>query len=44
MKDDMLKRGYPKKRRCEPRTAVAIDVEVADDIELHNSFEILTRL
>ena len=44
MKDDILKRGYPKKCRSEPRTTVAIDVQVADNIELHNRFDLLTRL
>ena len=32
MKDDIPKIGYRKKRRCEPRATVAIDVEVADEI------------
>ena len=44
VKDDILKRGYPKKRHSEPRNTVAIDVEVADDVELHNRFDLLTRL
>ena len=44
VKDDILKKGYPRKRRSEPRTIVPIDVEESDEIELHNRFDILTRL
>ena len=44
VKDDILKKGYPRKRRSVPRTIVPIDVEVAHDVELHNRFDILTRL
>ena len=44
MKDNILMRGYPKKRRSEPGTTVAIDNEVAYDVELHNRFYLLTQL
>ena len=44
VEDDILNRRYPKKRRFEPRTIVAIDVDVADDVELHIRFDLLRRL
>ena len=43
VEDDILKKRYPRKRLSEPRTIVPIDEEVADDVELHNQFDFLTR-
>ena len=43
VKGDILKGGCTKKLRSEPRITVATDVKLADDVELHNRFNLLTQ-